>query len=467
MPPLPVELLARIFIESLPPETYIKPDVDDVPLVLMRVCRRWRDVALRTTRLWCSLSAIEQYWSTLLPMHKARVDGYATWLSRSGSRPLSLAVPFPGPVIGRWGQEWVKLLRRYRARFEQLRVVDAYGVDLDDLLDSTQMLKLLEVSHDDAPDRHLAIARPPPSLRTLVLDSVNASPAALPGAAWGSLTHLAIRLPEDLWDDHLAGEFLGVVSRCPNLQALVFGRFSLERDEPDELQPQLQLPPSHPNLRLLTIVIKEDAAPQPASCMLILPALLHLRVGYQFSDRWEGGVVEDAECAAIPPPPECFFQATVVRNEDFHMFDVGWANITHLEVRFRGDVHALRTAIQFCPNVRVLTISGHRCSRQSTSLAACVTYPSLRDLFIAVDAPLGNVLQMVTLPGLQHLTIRAPGCGERKNLRAMLLRSRCALESLEVWETWLQRDLWACWTDEEREELSTLLPTLTALKLMP
>ncbi|KAI9568136.1 hypothetical protein HD554DRAFT_2022600 [Boletus coccyginus] len=329
MPPLPVELLARIFIESLPREAYLKPDVDDVPLVLTRVCRRWRDVALRTTRLWCSLSAIEQYWSTLLPMHKARVDGYATWLSRSGNRPLSLAVPFPGPVIGRWGQEWVKLLRRYRARFEQLRVVDGYGVDLDDLLDSTQMLKLLEVSHDDAPDRHLAIARPPPSLRTLVLDSVNASPAALPGATWG------------------------------------------------------------------------------------------------------------------------------------------WANITHLEVHFRGDVHALRTAIQFCPNIRVLTISGHRCSRQSTSLATCVTYPSLRDLFIAVDAPLGNVLQMATLPGLQHLTIHAPGFGERKNVRAMLLRSRCALESLEVWETWSQGDSWARWTDEEREELSTLLPTLTALKLVP
>ncbi|KAI9459606.1 hypothetical protein HD554DRAFT_1996563, partial [Boletus coccyginus] len=48
----PVELLAHVFIECLPPETYLKPDIDSAPLLLTRVCRRWRDVALRTTQLW-------------------------------------------------------------------------------------------------------------------------------------------------------------------------------------------------------------------------------------------------------------------------------------------------------------------------------------------------------------------------------------------------------------------------------
>ncbi|KAF8119373.1 hypothetical protein EV363DRAFT_1113009, partial [Boletus edulis] len=62
------------------------------PLVLVRVCRRWRDAALQTTELWCSLSAIQEDCGGLLPMHEARVNGYAAWLSRSGNRPLSLAV---------------------------------------------------------------------------------------------------------------------------------------------------------------------------------------------------------------------------------------------------------------------------------------------------------------------------------------------------------------------------------------
>ncbi|KAJ7701620.1 hypothetical protein B0H14DRAFT_2170412, partial [Mycena olivaceomarginata] len=51
---IPAEIMSLVFVECLDP-----PSTDDpcptgraVPLLLMQVCRRWRDIALSTRKLW-------------------------------------------------------------------------------------------------------------------------------------------------------------------------------------------------------------------------------------------------------------------------------------------------------------------------------------------------------------------------------------------------------------------------------
>jgi len=53
---LPSELLGEIFLRCLPQTNYVTPSLDECPIVLTRVCRHWRAVALSTPRLWASLS---------------------------------------------------------------------------------------------------------------------------------------------------------------------------------------------------------------------------------------------------------------------------------------------------------------------------------------------------------------------------------------------------------------------------
>ncbi|KII92014.1 hypothetical protein PLICRDRAFT_104006, partial [Plicaturopsis crispa FD-325 SS-3] len=51
---LPPELLSEIFVHCLPEDT--TPNVRRAPLLLGRVCRRWRAISLSTPQLWSSIS---------------------------------------------------------------------------------------------------------------------------------------------------------------------------------------------------------------------------------------------------------------------------------------------------------------------------------------------------------------------------------------------------------------------------
>ncbi|KAH8100449.1 hypothetical protein DFH11DRAFT_1525070 [Phellopilus nigrolimitatus] len=89
------ELLSLVFIFCLPSRPSPRPTFESAPLLLIQVCKRWRDVALSTPRLWASLElkaehsklkseAIEQCHSVL-----------RLWTRRSGAVPLSLVIMLP------------------------------------------------------------------------------------------------------------------------------------------------------------------------------------------------------------------------------------------------------------------------------------------------------------------------------------------------------------------------------------
>lgn len=82
------ELVAEIFLHCLPEDP--RPLISQAPLLLCRVCSRWRSIALSTPRLWCSIRVI--------------VDGNATqatstldsWIRRAGICPLDIRMQLDG-----------------------------------------------------------------------------------------------------------------------------------------------------------------------------------------------------------------------------------------------------------------------------------------------------------------------------------------------------------------------------------
>jgi hypothetical protein len=95
---LPTEILSHIFISCLPEDKYLSPASRLAPILLTRICRRWREVAAGTPSLWCRLRlAIEHNdW-------QKRASCYDAWLKRTLGRPLSLSL--------RCYDNWTSLLR--------------------------------------------------------------------------------------------------------------------------------------------------------------------------------------------------------------------------------------------------------------------------------------------------------------------------------------------------------------------
>ncbi|KAG1774435.1 hypothetical protein EV702DRAFT_1123786, partial [Suillus placidus] len=53
---LPTEVLCHIFVHCLPKTDYTRPQSQSPPILLTRICRRWREVAVDMPSLWCRLS---------------------------------------------------------------------------------------------------------------------------------------------------------------------------------------------------------------------------------------------------------------------------------------------------------------------------------------------------------------------------------------------------------------------------
>ncbi|KAG2754959.1 hypothetical protein P692DRAFT_20770968, partial [Suillus brevipes Sb2] len=88
---LPVELLSEIFVYTLLPfDEFLLPSKLRPPMLLTRICRRWREVAVGTPNLWCRVFSGPM--SSHHRHRKREAFCYNTWLKRSRELPLSLAL---------------------------------------------------------------------------------------------------------------------------------------------------------------------------------------------------------------------------------------------------------------------------------------------------------------------------------------------------------------------------------------
>ncbi|KDR66315.1 hypothetical protein GALMADRAFT_217157 [Galerina marginata CBS 339.88] len=105
---LPNDILVAVFLFCLPESNNAIMDINEPPLLLGRICRRWQFVAYHTPRLWATLhvpvpnypypddeahypkshgQVLSEFWARL-SLHQVAVK---EWLSRSGLCPLSLS----------------------------------------------------------------------------------------------------------------------------------------------------------------------------------------------------------------------------------------------------------------------------------------------------------------------------------------------------------------------------------------
>ncbi|KIK67566.1 hypothetical protein GYMLUDRAFT_877971 [Collybiopsis luxurians FD-317 M1] len=94
---LPAEILSEIFLHCLPLDRNPVRSMREPPLLFTRVCRRWRDVALNTPRLWTRIHIFIPQVHTLPRAEQKRIFemralGWETWLKRSGALPVSISL---------------------------------------------------------------------------------------------------------------------------------------------------------------------------------------------------------------------------------------------------------------------------------------------------------------------------------------------------------------------------------------
>ncbi|KAJ7581408.1 hypothetical protein C8J56DRAFT_833435 [Mycena floridula] len=100
---LPEDMLREIFVSCLPSEEAASTAITDAPLLLGRVCRSWREIALSTPELWTSIHIQFLFETDTLRL----CDEAHAWIARSGTCPLTIRVtwntvtddPVPGNFI--------------------------------------------------------------------------------------------------------------------------------------------------------------------------------------------------------------------------------------------------------------------------------------------------------------------------------------------------------------------------------
>ena len=273
---LPPEILSGIFVQCLPPETLTEPDARAAPLLLMRVCRGWREVAHGTPRLWCSLSVRPSRF--LGPQQPKDLVFYHHWLSRARGCPLSLAVDtgepshYPG-----WQHEVTEFLQPYTSRVVRLHVTFRSNTVPDLLLGDLPLLEHLTLNGHIHGHANIARVQPAPRLRRLTLDGFVFSAGVLSAfnSYWTHLTQLRVTLSTRyLLNREINGLFvLTLLELCPHLQDFVLSSVSIPQYIMEAGNVRVV---THSHLRSFDVEVLYGIP-----CLLgvlTLPALKHLKI---------------------------------------------------------------------------------------------------------------------------------------------------------------------------------------------
>ncbi|KAK6977580.1 hypothetical protein R3P38DRAFT_2810118 [Favolaschia claudopus] len=112
---LPQDILEEIFLACLPTAHDAVMSPTEPPLLLGRICSRWRSIAFAFPRLWSSLHIHLRF----VDSHEKRVAAVDEWLKRASPLPLSISVhgddgPFKNDtavvdILTRHSSHWFKL----------------------------------------------------------------------------------------------------------------------------------------------------------------------------------------------------------------------------------------------------------------------------------------------------------------------------------------------------------------------
>ncbi|KAJ7113018.1 hypothetical protein C8R44DRAFT_741358 [Mycena epipterygia] len=195
---LPDEIVSEIFVGTLP-EYPLSPLVYGLlsPTSLSQICHKWREIALFTPMLWRAISftvpsEFSPQFSLVTRLFLAHIfrllDVLETWLSRSGSSPLSIGLD--DPTLAASLSPFLRVLLPHFARVEHLQL--SYKEDpAEDPVDSTMIALPLLRSLDLGSYHHtpITVFAQAPQLRTAILRNAGACETVLPR---GQLTTLVL-----------------------------------------------------------------------------------------------------------------------------------------------------------------------------------------------------------------------------------------------------------------------------------
>ncbi|KAH0835860.1 hypothetical protein J3R83DRAFT_9731 [Lanmaoa asiatica] len=276
---IPPEVLGEVFYHCLPKTPYITPRDVDSPMILTRVCRHWRAVAMSTPCLWSSLSIYLQ--KTVCEAYRR---GCEAWLARAKSVPLSVRVlndinmSAADPTLVSSVVHW---LRPFIAHCGDLWW---HGPSLPTLFvpetETDLPLERLRItSHRDTPSIHFP--GPAKRLRSASVQCLNYDLQSLDGIKlpWNHLVELNMHFA--LFSSTL---FVQLLTRCGHLSTLIVS--CLCADE-DQLRILRALSPGSviiPSLRRIEIKVIR-AGLDALFDALTLPALEELDVCFCFRER--------------------------------------------------------------------------------------------------------------------------------------------------------------------------------------
>ncbi|OAX33033.1 hypothetical protein K503DRAFT_560057 [Rhizopogon vinicolor AM-OR11-026] len=213
---LPVEMLHQIFIHCLPNTDHLKVSPNMAPILLTRICRRWREIAMDMPGLWCRLFV------------KVRSDHedweqaalwYGLWLQRSQGLPLSLSIySLPSEAA-----KLQNLLQPYTTQISSLLLLSenaaiAAEFPFEDLPGLQDLTLSWRDNYRNVTNFARSISRLPCALRNLKLKRITVNPfeSLSTCSVWTNLTSVEIMI-------YQAHESLDLLNLCPNLSSLNIG----------------------------------------------------------------------------------------------------------------------------------------------------------------------------------------------------------------------------------------------------
>ncbi|KAJ7865549.1 hypothetical protein B0H13DRAFT_2067675 [Mycena leptocephala] len=213
---LPEDVIRGIFMATLPSLRNSSLSSDEAPLLLCRICKSWRFVALSTPRLWASVHIVIPAPSRL----KQLTDFVIAWVGRSGGVPIDVSMAFsrvadPRCDVSPLMSALVAVSTRWRHMQFVLRTYDHFAS-----LSSNDVPQLQSMMLDNA--KSYWGNRPTESLGFLATQSLRSielpSSKSLLGSpiSWGSLRHLKItRYRQEVLTQSGA---LVILRQCPLLE---------------------------------------------------------------------------------------------------------------------------------------------------------------------------------------------------------------------------------------------------------
>ncbi|KAG1860423.1 hypothetical protein C8R48DRAFT_245273 [Suillus tomentosus] len=263
---LPTEVLSHIFVHCLPEDKYLSPASKLAPVLLTRICRRWREVAVGTPSLWDRLDVPYD-----VKRQRELPFCLDVWLKRSRGRLLSLALTccFSSTLI-----ELRRLLQPYINQISSFSICcRVISHKFDPLFEGLIALQELIVNK---PLTEQCFSLLPPTLRSFKVTASHSELKFFPSCepVWANLTNVEIPM-------HRPDTILRLLQLCPNLRSLAI-RLGFDRTE-------IFQPLVHVRIQSLHIIVNgiqyshrllddiDDSTPNPLPGLLNTLSLPSLR----------------------------------------------------------------------------------------------------------------------------------------------------------------------------------------------